>query len=128
MHVNTEPWTLVFALFLGVIAVGRATRLAVHDHYPPAMAVRRWWFNQTVAKDDWRAGWALLLTNRDGEGGCPFCFAPYAAAVNLTWFLVSGADGGVDAGVWAAAWWAVNAWAAIAYLAAILVVFDEPAE
>lgn len=118
-------WTLLAAFVVGVIAVGRASRLAVHDAYPPVAAFRRWWFNQTVAKGGWREGWALLFTSHDGGSGCPFCFAPYAAAVNLTWALAAGLEWGP---FWSSAWWVVNVWAAVSYLAAIVVVYDEPAE
>ena len=120
----TDPLTLTAAFILGTIAVARATRLATSDGYPPAIAVRRWWWNQTIAKGDWRAGWAKLLVGHHPEDpGCPFCFAPYAAAVNLAWVLAAGV--GWD-GFWSQAWWVVNLWAAGSYLSAAFVVRDEP--
>lgn len=109
------------AFAVGSIAVGRSARLVVHDHYPPMITVRTWWLNQTVMKGGWREGWAPLLVGKDGGSGCPFCFAPYAAAVDLAWYLL--ADGW-----WADAWWVVNLWAAGSYLAAIIVLRDEPPE
>lgn len=113
------------AVVTGTLGVARATRLTTSDAYPPARAVRLWWINATEVRGHgtWREGWAPLAT-------CPFCFAPYAAAVNLTWALWSGApfDGTAlaDWHGWASVWWAVNVWAAVSYLAAMVVVRDEP--
>lgn len=110
------------AAVIGIVAVGRATRLVVHDDWPPMMGARVWIIRQLVERWGGRGEtWSKIVT-------CPFCFAPYAAAVNLTWFLCSGAVDGRQGGLWAGAWWVVNVWAAIAYLSAILVVFDEPAD
>lgn len=114
-----DPLTLLTAVVVGTIAVGRAARLVTSDAYPPAQAVRLWWINATEVRGagTWREGWAPLAT-------CPFCFAPYAAAVDLTWALWSGLTwGGVT---WGSAWWVVNVWAAVSYLAAMLVARDEP--
>lgn len=113
----TDPLTLLAAFILGTIAVARATRLVVHDPWPPILWARlRWltWTGQTPAREKW----ADLFT-------CPFCFAPYAAAVNLTWVLLAGLEWGP---FWSSAWWVVNVWAAAAYLAPMLVLRDEPAE
>lgn len=118
----------VIAAVVGMIAVARATRLITSDAYPPARALRVWWWNQTAGKGGWRAGWAMLLVDPDDpEGsGCPFCFAPYAAALDLGWALWAGAPAGGGWGTWAGWWWAVNVWAAGSYLAAMLVARDEP--
>lgn len=126
---TTDPLTLILALVLGTIAVGRASRLATFDHFPPIEAIRVWWVNWQIHRDEaaadragfWRDvthGWSTLLM-------CSFCFAPYAAAVDLTWALLAGLEWGP---FWSSAWWVVNAWAAVSYLAAILVAYDEPAE
>lgn len=112
-----SPLTLLAAFVLGTVAVGRAARLVTHDAYPPMQWLRlRWltWAGQTERRE----GWGPLLT-------CPFCCAPYLAAGNLAWALTAGLEWGP---FWSSAWWVVNAWAAVSYLAAILVVRDEPAE
>ena len=112
---TTDPLTLLAAVVLGTIAVARSVRLVVHDAYPPMEWIRdRWlaWAGQHAP------GWASWLT-------CPFCFAPYAAAVNLGWALWSGLSWDSN---WGAAWWVVNTWAAVSYLAAMLVLRDEPVE
>lgn len=115
---------LIAAVVLGTVAVARATRLLTSDAYPPAEALRRWWWNQTVGKGGWRAGWAPLLTDENAGAGCPFCAAPYLAAVNLTWAIL--ADVPDTTGFWAQAWWACNLWLAVSYISAMIVVRDEP--
>lgn len=115
----TSPLALAVAYVLAVIATARAVRLVVHDAYPPAEAVRLWWLNRTEVAGGWRASWAPLVT-------CPFCAAPYIAAV------VQGVA--MLAGIWSPAWslagvwWTLAVWASLSYLAAMLVVRDEPAE
>lgn len=103
---------LLIAAVVGTLAVARATRLVTADAYPPAEALRVWWSNRTDVHDGWRAGWGPLVT-------CPFCFAPYAAAVNLAWAYWSGLG---------TVWWLINVWAAVSYAAAMVVVRDEPPE
>lgn len=106
---TNDPLTLTLALLLGTIAVARATRLVTSDHWPPILWARMRWLTWT-AQTEARTAWADLAT-------CPFCFAPYAAAVDLGW-----------ATYWdlPIAWWLVNAWAALSYASAMLVVRDEP--
>lgn len=94
------------AFILGVIAVGRAARLLVFDDFPPTKAVREWYTKKVTGK------WEGLFL-------CPFCLAPYLAAGDLAWYLLA-EDWVVDA------WWIVNIWAALSYLAAILVAYDQP--
>lgn len=108
---------MILAFTIGVIAVGRAARLLVHDDFPPAAALRSWWGRHLPE------AWQSILWNDDTGTGCPFCMAPYLAAGNLAWIWVAGVE---PDGFWSLAWWAVNLWAAGSYLAAILVVRDEP--
>lgn len=116
--------TLLAAYVLAVIATARAVRLIVHDDYPPTAALRRWWFNQTVAKGGWRKDWAPVIVGRDGGSGCPFCCAPYVAAVVLTIEIVVGVWS--PGWSWASVWWVGAVWASLSYLASMLVVRDEP--
>lgn len=111
--------TYAAALILGTLATARATRLAVHDGWPPAVAVRLRWLTW-AAQTPRRQRWADLLD-------CPFCFAPYAAAVTLTVAIA--------AGVWtpdlttvAGWWWTLAVWASTSYAAAMIVVRDTPPE
>lgn len=100
-----------------ILSTARLTRLLVHDKWPPAVTVRVWWMNATN-----HGPWADLVT-------CPFCVTPYLTAGILTWGLAVGVPDG-DAAAWSAAWWwwLFNGWLALSYLAAMVVVRDEPAE
>jgi hypothetical protein len=100
-----NPWVLLAAAFVGVIAVARATRLITQDSWPPAVKARAAWSNLVR-----HGAWAELVE-------CPFCAAPYLAAADLLWAVWSGLD-------WL--WWVANVWAAGSYLASIVVVRDEP--
>ena len=110
-----HPLLYLAAFLLGVVAVGRATRLVTSDAYPPMAWWRDKWDNLTANRG---YTWQPLFT-------CPFCFAPYAAAIDLAWVAVAGVE---PDGFWSWAWWLTNIWAAGSYLAAIVVVYDEPAE
>lgn len=118
------------AALIGTVAVARAVRLLTSDAYPPAQALRVWWWNQTAGKGGWRTGWALLLTDPEeaGGNGCPFCAAPYAAAADLVWAVLARHGLLTGSGFWGVAWWLVNGWAAVSYVAAMIVVRDEPLE
>lgn len=117
-----EVLLLLLAVATGTIAVARATRLITSDAYPPMVWLRVRFINWTLTGPDWRRGWQPLAE-------CPFCVAPYAAAVNLAWAVWSGAPWAVwhpTPTGWAGWWWLVNLWAAVSYLASMLVVRDEP--
>jgi hypothetical protein len=111
----TDPLALLAAFTLGVIGLARATRLVVHDNWPPAEALRlRWktWCAQTQR----RGQWVDLLD-------CPFCFAPYPGAAALAVAIAAGVWS-PDLGSLAGWWWVLVVWAAGSYLAAILVASD----
>lgn len=109
---DRDPLTLLAAFVVGFIAIGRAARLATHDDWPPGRWLRNWWV--THAGESWGPLWL-----------CPFCWAPYAAAIDLVWAVLSNLDAHR---FWGASWWIINVWAALSYLAAILVARDEPEE
>ena len=115
----TDPLTLIAAALVGTLAVARAVRLVTSDAYPPMAWLRLRWVNATGSRSALQ-NWAPLLE-------CPFCFAPYAAAVNLAWALLAGLSWDGLSWSWSSAWWIVNAWAAVSYAAAMIVVRDEPA-
>lgn len=126
----TDPLALLAAFLLAVVAVARATRLVVHDPWPPVQAARLWWVSYQ-ANRDWNPasqrertgpgyGWGSLVT-------CPFCASPYIAAVTLAV--------GIAGDVWSpdlgslGGWWLVLAvWASLSYLSSMLVLRDEPPE
>ena len=103
-HTIDNPY---WALLIGVLAVARAARLVVFDDYPPMVWLRRRWY-VLVGDSDWKK-----LVD------CAFCAAPYLAAADIAWAWVSDFH-------WT--WWLVNGWAALSYVAAIVVARDEPPE
>ena len=107
----------VLAFAVGSLAVARLTRLATSDAYPPAVWVRIKWLNLT------RNGkWSPLLT-------CPFCFAPYVALADLLWAVWAEPwSPNYDAWSIHGWWWFANTWLAVSYVAAMIVVRDEPPE
>lgn len=125
------------AVLTGTVAIARAVRLVVADDWPPIAWVRGRWEYATAARDldggrmRYDRGpqtgelvpgpWTKLLT-------CPFCFAPYAAAVDLTWAVLARHSLLTGHGPWGVAWWLLNGWAAVSYATAMLVVRDEPVD
>lgn len=101
------PLALAVAFALAVIASARFTRLVVFDSWPPIAWLRDRWERVTTP-----GKWRELFT-------CPFCFAPYPTLIDLLLGWSS------DLAWW---WWLPNAWFAAAYLAAMIVVRDEPPE
>lgn len=99
------PLGLIFATVVGVLGTARLTRLVVDDSYPPAAWLRDRW--RRLTRD---GPWAELVD-------CAFCAAPYIAAPNLAWAVLSDLH-------WS--WWLVNGWLAAAYSASMIVVRDTP--
>src|SRR5438552_3028035 len=131
--------TLLLAYLLGTLAVARAVRLITADAWPPMQNLRTWWEVKQANRDgaraysnvrsgprhlldprSWSTGWGPLLT-------CPFCCAPYVTAAALTWVIAAGVWE-PDLGTWAGWFWVGSVWASVSYLAAMIVVRDEPAE
>lgn len=121
-------WGLLAAYLLAVVAVARATRLVVHDPYPPVQVLRLRWIDYQ-ANRDWdpvaqhertglRYGWGSLVT-------CPFCAAPYITAVTLA-VAIAGDVWEPDLHTLGGWWLVLAVWASISYLAAMLVLRDEP--
>ena len=96
------PW---LAIVVAALSVARLTRLITQDTYPPVAWLRNQWSRLTRDGE-----WSELVT-------CPFCAAPYIAAVILAWGLLSGPH-------WT--WWAFNGWLALAYVGSMIVVRDTP--
>lgn len=97
--------TYVAAFVLGVGGTARLTRLITQDAYPPARWLREKWVRIVRGDEEW----SILME-------CPWCFAPYAAAANLAWAVLSDLH-------WS--WWIVNLWLTGAYLASWVVIHDE---
>lgn len=128
---TTTVLLLAVAYVAGVVGIARAVRLVTSDTWPPIKALRDRWKVATAQRDpetgehvrdedgDLVPGpWTDLLT-------CPFCFAPYPTAVALgaaIWAGIWSPDLGTLAG-W---WWTLAVWASASYLAAMVVLRDEP--
>lgn len=119
-HLMTDLLPLLGALIVGAFAVARAVRLVTSDNWPPMLWLRLRWLTWT-AQNPRRERWSDLLT-------CPFCFAPYAVLVDLAWAVAVGAHTHqqLDLSTGHTWWWLVNVWAAVSYVAPMIVVRDEP--
>lgn len=105
-------WWLVAAVLVAILGVGRWVRLVTYDTFPPMVWVREKWYK--AMKD--RSNWSDLLF-------CPWCFTPWLMLVCIGWFLLSLSV------VWVAwAWWLFWGWGALAYVASMVIVRDEPKE
>lgn len=97
--------TLLAAFTVGTIAVARVTRLIVDDDYPPILWFRRMWDRVWGTSP-----WVALIE-------CPWCVAPYIAAADLAWAVLTNIQ---------PAWWIVNGWLAVAWIAAFMCMRDIP--
>lgn len=104
----TDYMQYAVAAIVTVIAVARVTKLITEDTWPPAQWGRDRWFDMFGPTSGWRE---LVI--------CPFCTAPYVAAIDLAVAYFTDMH---------PIWWAVNIWLAVSYLAAIVVARDIPAE
>jgi hypothetical protein len=108
--IPSSPFYLVLAILVAVLGVGRLTRILVYDDYPPTMWLRRKWIDLTKA-----GPWAKLAT-------CLWCASPYVAAVCVAWGALSFNR------PWEWTWWVFWGTLSVAYVAAMVLVRDEPAE
>ena len=103
-----QEWaTLIAASLTAILGVARLTRLIAEDDWPPADWFRNKWITAFNTSP-----WAGLVL-------CPFCVAPYIAAASLAWAIATDLQ---------PAWWIIHGWLALAYLAAITVARDLPAD
>lgn len=109
--ISTDPPLLLLAAAAtSFVAVGRFTRLVVYDKYPPSMWLRERYTKAVPER------WA-------GLASCPFCLAPWAQLASLMWAWL----GGLNPETWSGGlWWLTHLWFALSYLAAMLVVRDQP--
>ena len=98
---STFEWIAI--AIVASLSSARITRLIVWDSYPPSVWVRMKW--DALTND---GPWATLVH-------CGYCFGPYAsAAVLLSGWLSN----------WHTAWWLVNTWLALGYVAAMIMAYD----
>jgi hypothetical protein len=110
--VNRE-FILVLSIITGILAVTRVVRLVVDDAWPPMEKARKAYARR--ASDEW-----LPLIE------CPWCVAPYVALPAVAWFALTFRFPTWTVNNWA--WWIVNGWAAVSWLAAYLTLRDIPPE
>ena len=101
-----DAFILCLAFIIAVLSVARTVRLWIFDDFPPVA----WLRVRFLARFEDDSPWAKLAE-------CPFCVAPYFAAGMFAWGWAC------DLAWW---WWLINAWWGLSYLAAILVVYDQP--
>jgi hypothetical protein len=100
---STDPFTVLAAVVVGVLAAARLTRLLVVDSYPPAAWARERWHRATR-----EGSWAELVD-------CIYCTAPWVTLPVLMTAVLSDLH---------PIWWLVCGWLAASYVAAVVVAFD----
>lgn len=102
---------VLLTLATAVLGVARLVRAVVYDDFPPFV----WWRNLWVKWTD-GTGWQSLFT-------CWWCLSFWAALACIGWWI-----GGLYL-VWVAwGWWIFWGGLAVAYLATMVIVRDEPHE
>jgi hypothetical protein len=109
-----EPLTIIAAVLIAIVGVGRLGRVIIYDSFPPSVWLRIKWDNLTYDQSTGEASkWNLLLH-------CPWCLLPWLMAICVGWFFL-----GLQF-EWAAwAWWLFWGWLALSYLSSMLYVRDE---
>lgn len=105
-----DYFLLVLAVLVLVLGVGRLTRIAVHDAFPPMIWLRIQW--DRLTKD---GPWSKLAH-------CWWCASPWITAVAVGWFFL-----GEIYPVLQVIWWFFWGILAASYLAAMVISRDEPA-
>lgn len=105
---SPHPWYIwVLAAFVAVGSIARTARLLVWDGFPPVEWLRLKFFT-AVGDSPWRK-----------LGECAFCLAPYLTLGMFVWAYLSDLH-------WT--FLVINGWWTAAYLAAIWVSYDQPAD
>lgn len=105
---NLSPAEWIAAVVIGVLSVARTARLLTFDDFPPVV-----WLRDRATR--------RLGNTWNGLAICAFCQAPYLTAGMLAWGWLARTDTGLH---WT--WWVINGWWAAAYVAAIIVAYDQP--
>lgn len=104
-------WIALLAIVVGVVGVARLTRAVVNDDFPPFV-----WWRITWSRITNDGPWAKLFL-------CWWCLSFWVALVCIGWFLL------IDAHpIFLWSWWIFWGGLALGYLAAMLIVRDEPRE
>lgn len=113
MNITEITWDAVPALLLtlavAVLGVARLSRIITFDAFPPAAWWRQKWVNWTDG-----TGWQLLFT-------CWWCLSCWVALACIGWWIA-----GLYVAWVALAWWIFWGFLALGYVAAMVIVRDEP--
>lgn len=104
---------LAVAAVVAVLGVGRLSRLITYDAWPPSAWVRLLWANLTTGarfQKIFGTGWDKLFF-------CQWCMTPWLMLGCVLW--------GVGTGL-GPVWWIFWGTLALAYVASMVVVRDEP--
>lgn len=107
--VMENPLLAVLAILVGLLGVGRLTRVIVYDDFPPAV-----WWRIKWAEITHDGPWKKLFT-------CWWCLSFWVSLGCIAWFLL--ADLNV---VILYAWWIFWGALALSYAATMIIVRDTP--
>lgn len=113
-----DVFIAILAIIVGVLGVGRLTRVIVYDDFPPSVWLRIQWDKMVPPeKGGWWALWNKLFH-------CWWCLGMWVGlACILWWWLV------IPLGVgFAYAWWVFWGGLALSYAATMVIVRDTPSE
>lgn len=109
-----DPLTIVAAVLVAVLGVGRLARVIIYDAFPPAAWLRAKWADLMWDRQRQESNpWGLLLN-------CPWCLIPWIMAACIGWFF-----GGLAIEWVAWSWWLFWGWLALAYVSSMVYVRDE---
>lgn len=106
-----NPWIAILAILVGILGVGRLTRVMVHDDFPPAT-----WWRMTWDKITHDGPWSKLFH-------CWWCLSFWVALVAIGWFLLTDVH---PVFLWS--WWIFWGALALSYVATMVIVRDEPGD
>lgn len=112
LYTGLPVWVIMIAaLVAAIFGVGRLSRIAVYDDFPPAAKLRAFWDKVT---DD--GPWSKLAH-------CYWCSTPWIMAFALVWFVIA-----LNVTWLMIAWFVFWGWLAVSYIATIVIAYDEPAQ
>lgn len=109
---ENHPLIALTAVLVAVFGVGRLSRVATYDAFPPAAWARERWRKLVRRGKDEYSPWEKLAD-------CQWCFTPWLWAICLAWALFSDLH-------WS--WWIFWGCLGGAYLSSIVIGRDEQRE
>lgn len=110
LPIDIDHWYLVVLAFLVcIIGPARLSRIIAYDTWPPAA-----WWRSTWSRWMNDGPWSKLFT-------CTWCLTPWVVGAAMLWFWA-----GQYVPWIMVAWWVLWGWLALAYIASIVIAYDEP--